>query len=122
MGVRRELGRCRPDSLGRLTYRSLLDRVPESHRPVGNVREVVTAGGAVYFGAQSGVLRWTGGDMTALTDTTAWALWRAAILPMCGCGGELLHRVADLSLVPVSGAQVPDSAVLADVLPAPRWP
>ena len=119
VGARSELGRYLPDSLGRLTYRSLLDRVPESHRPVGNVREVVTAGGAVYFGAQTGVLRWVDGDMTALTDTTAWALQAcrdtAYVRPRKG----RLHRVADSTLVPVPGAQVLDGAVLADVLTAP---
>ncbi len=70
VGARGELGRYRPDSIGRLRYESLLDAVPKSHRPVGNVREVTTADSAVLFQAQSGVLRWTGTEMHAVTDTT----------------------------------------------------
>jgi signal transduction histidine kinase/DNA-binding response OmpR family regulator len=119
VGARNELGRYRPDSLGQLAYRSLLGHVPAPHRPVGNVRAVVAADGAVYFGAATGVLRWAGGDMTALTDTTAWALHAcrgtAYVRPREG----RLHRASDSTLVPIASAQFLDGAVLADVLPAP---
>jgi len=74
VGARNELGYYRPDSMGRLTYRSLMEHVPARNRPVGNVRSLVATDGAVYFGVTSGVLRWADGRMLALTDTTARAL------------------------------------------------
>jgi hypothetical protein len=74
VGARGEMGRYRPDSLGRLTYRSLLERDPVSHRPVGNVRDVVTTGEAVFFPAETGGLRGSTyrapDTMRTVTETT----------------------------------------------------
>jgi len=102
VGARNQLGRYRPDSLGRLTYRSLLDSVPDSHRPTGSVREVVAAQGDVLFRTQNGILRWTGTRMQAVTDTAAEGLHACRETAYLRTLNGTLKRIEGPTLVSVS--------------------
>ena len=95
VGGDEELGRYRPDSLGRLRYHSLMPHVPDTHRPVGTVLRVATAGAVVFFDAKSGVLRWSDGRMQAVTDTTAQGLF--------ACRGRVYHQAASGDLQRIDG-------------------
>jgi len=95
VGARNQLGRYRPDSLGNRTYRSLLAHVPSTHRPTGSVRDVVLGRDGVLFRTEKGVLRWTGTDMQAVTDTAATG--------MHACGGTAYLRTLDGALKRIEG-------------------
>ncbi|MFB6280155.1 MAG: hypothetical protein ABEK75_11680 [Salinibacter sp.] len=102
VGARNELGRYRPDSLGTLTYRSLLPHVPDTHRPTKSVREVVSTEAGVLFRTHKGVLRWTGSRMQAVTDTTAEGLYACRDTAYLRTLNGALKRVAGSTLVSVS--------------------
>ncbi len=116
IGAQDELGYYRPDSLGRLQYRSLRSQVPDTHRPTGDVLLVVATDAAVFFQAEPGLLRWRNGEMRAVTDTTGrlvecrdTAFWQAP--------GGRLHRVEDTTLAPVAGGARFSGTTIDSALP-----
>ncbi|WP_022836903.1 hypothetical protein [Salisaeta longa] len=80
VGAQDALGMYRPDAHGRLRYRSLRPGIPAPYRPVGDVSQVVAAGGAVFFRAATGVFRWSDGRAQVVADTTTRGLF--------ACGGR----------------------------------
>ena len=118
VGARNELGTYRPDSSGRLAYRSLLDRVPAARRPVGNVRDAVATEEAVFFRAESGVLRWPGPDaadsMQVVADSSATALTSCRNTAYVHLDGDRPYRVDGTRLAPVNGtSRLADAVVVA---------
>ncbi len=117
VGARNELGHYRPDSLGRLTYRSLLGRVPSGQRPVGNVRDAVATEQAVFFRAETGVLRWPGPDtadsLQVVADSSATGLFQCRDASYVHRAGDRLYRIEGATLVPVDGtARLADATVV----------
>lgn len=123
VGARNDLGAYRPDSLGRLTFRSLHDRVPTSHRPVGNVRDVVATTRAVLFRAETGVLRWPGpgpaDSMQVVADSSAVSLAQCRDTAYVHRSGDRLYRVDGASLAPVDGTRHLADAVVIDLIEHP---
>jgi signal transduction histidine kinase/CheY-like chemotaxis protein len=116
IGAQDDLGTYRPDSLGRLTYRSLRAEVPNSHRPVGDVVQVAATGDGVFFRTERGVLRWTGRRMQAVTDTTTGGLFTCRDAAFVQDASGLLHRITGAEMQPVPGAdRLREAAVMAIV-------
>jgi signal transduction histidine kinase/CheY-like chemotaxis protein/predicted DNA-binding transcriptional regulator AlpA len=119
VGAEDELGVYRPDSLGRLRYRSLLPEVPASHRPVGAVWPVVAAGEAVYYRTQNGVLRGGDGEMQVVTDSTraevgVFACRDTAVLQ---AADGRLYRIDGTALAPLDGGARFEGTSITTVLP-----
>ena len=117
VGAQDDLGTYRPDSLGRLTYRSLRAEVPKTHRPVGDVFQVAATGDGVFFRTERGVLRWTGRRMQAVTDTTTGGLFTCRGTAFVQGPSGRLHRIAGTDLEPVPGAGGLREATVVAVIP-----
>jgi len=119
VGARDDLGTYRPDSVGRLTYRSLLEQVPDTHRPVGDVFHVVASRDGVFFHTEPGILRWTGREMQVVTDTTTGGLFACRGTAFVQDASGSLHRIAGTETEPVPGAERFREATVASVFPGP---
>jgi signal transduction histidine kinase len=65
VGTEEDFGVLRPDSLGRLRYRSLRRHLPAGMQDVGDVWSTQAVGDTVYFQTRSHVFRWNGERMKA---------------------------------------------------------
>jgi len=124
VGARDDLGLYRPDSMGRLTFRSLHGRVPAAHRPVGNVRDVVATTRAVLFRAETGVLRWSGAadSMQVVADSSATRLAQCRDTAYVHRSGNRLYRIEGATLAPLAGTSRLADAVVIDLIDDPGAP
>ncbi len=63
VGAQGELGYLYPDSVGRLSYHSLVDRLPESHRTFTDVWITLSTPVGVFFCSYTHLFRWDGQRM-----------------------------------------------------------
>lgn len=66
IGADRELGYLEPDSLGQLQYKSLKDRIPESHPLDSNIWSVLTDGERVIFNGSTTIYSWKDQQFTVI--------------------------------------------------------
>ena len=67
VGAGETFGVLRPDSLGRMAYEALSDRLPPSERPIGTVWKTSATTRAAYFLTPRRLFRWSGDTLRAWT-------------------------------------------------------
>jgi signal transduction histidine kinase/DNA-binding response OmpR family regulator/ligand-binding sensor domain-containing protein len=113
VGGRGALGVIRPDSLGRRTFVSLVEALPERHRSFPSINHIGTTDGQVFFQSVQRLFRWT-------PATDSMKVWR-----LSGQEFQHAHVVRDTLYVNVGGRglmavqgdalrRVPGGAQLAD--------
>jgi len=94
-----------------------MPRVPDTHRPVGDVFSVVAAEDAVFFHTEPGVLRWADGRLREVTDTTTAGLFACRETALLQDQDGRLHRIDGTALDPVAGEGAFRDATITEVLP-----
>jgi len=70
VGANGDVGYLAADSTGTLTYRSLVDAIPEVHRSFDEIWKTHVADDATYFQGRHRLFRWDGAEMDVLTTET----------------------------------------------------
>ena len=70
VGANGDVGYLAADSTGTLTYRSLVDAIPEVHRSFDEIWKTHIADDATYFQGRRRLFRWDGEEMDVLTTET----------------------------------------------------
>ncbi|MFP4557007.1 MAG: SpoIIE family protein phosphatase [Bacteroidales bacterium] len=63
VGAQDDLGYLAPDSIGEMTYYSLMHLIEEEYKPIGLVRQVFATPQGVYFSTNSSIIRINGNDV-----------------------------------------------------------
>jgi len=105
-----ELGYCEEDESGRLTYKSLRDRLPGSERDLQDVWRCFVVGPNVYFVCTDRLLRWDGAQFKS------WPFPTAGRLAAVAAGGEyyFTHPETGLYRIAPNG---PEHLIPANKLP-----
>jgi signal transduction histidine kinase/DNA-binding response OmpR family regulator len=85
---------------------------------VGDVLDVVATDAAVFFHAESGILRWAGGRMQAVTDTTARGLFACRETAFVQGRTGRLYRANGAALERISGSDAVRETTIVSVLRA----
>ena len=103
VGAMDELGYLAPDSLGRMHYVSLVDRIPADERGFGNVWRIERTSGGLYFQTGNRLFRWHGQTFEVWRAETRfwWILAQGDSLYVQQAGVGLMRMAGDsLTLEP----------------------
>lgn len=70
-----DFGYLAPDSIGQMSYFSLLDYMPKDSEKFGEVWDVVSVSDGIYFKTQDKVFRWDRTQITAINSVDAYRLY-----------------------------------------------
>jgi len=117
VGGQGELGYLSPDSRGRLTYISLLEKIPASDRTFKEVYETEILNEVVYFRTHQAIFRWADDKMTVWKPMAEFGKAKAAngALFVLDRGVGLMRLVED-ALEPLPGCEFFARTGVRDIL------